>query len=132
MSRMYNGQMWPLLSLINSMSRMYNGQMWPELLFINMLWRKRRNGMNTYRFGDKSNRSRLVKLASNYVINCSHFFVWLPRDDLFWIWKLEVWIGTLELEGHWEREALGDARFFTFWCCYWLTVVQIAVYIYSF
>jgi hypothetical protein len=124
--------MWPLLSLINSMSRMYNGQMWPELLFINMLWRKRRNGMNTYRFGDKSNRSRLVKLASNYVINCSRFFVWLPRDDLFWIWKLEVWIGTLELEGHWEREALRGARFFTFWCCCWLTVVQIAVYIYSF
>jgi len=30
------------------------------------------------------------------------------RDNLFWIWKLEVWIGKLELEGHWEREALGD------------------------
>jgi hypothetical protein len=38
---------------------------------------------------------------------------------LFWIWKLE-------LEGLWEREALGDARFFNFWCCYWLTVVQTA------
>jgi len=30
------------------------------------------------------------------------------RDNLFWIWKLEVWIGKLEQEGHWEREALGD------------------------